>query len=329
MIKTRQWGWIQKACAQHPLAGARILLVSIAVVMGVFGTGGCSIKKMAINSLADALSESGSVYASDNDPELIRQALPFSLKLIEGLLAESPENRNLLLAAASGFTQYAYAFVQEDADRLEVDDIAASDRVRLRARNLYLRARDYGLRGLAAKYPGIIEALQKDPSTALKKTTAKDMPFLYWTAAAWAGAINVSRDQPDLIAELPQVDALIDRAMALEPDFSDGALYTFMIAYEFARTQSEEEAIAKARLHFERAVALSQGQQVSPYLALAEAVSVTEQNREEFVQLLQKALAIDPDLQPETRLANIIGQIRAQWLMEQIDELFWDAPNNG
>lgn len=290
--------------------------------------GGCSVKKMAIRSLGDALSESGSVFASDNDPDLIRQALPFSLKLIEALLVETPENEKLLLAAASGFTQYGYAFVQEDADRLEIDDIGASDRLRIRARNLYLRARDYGLRGLTVKYPDLKDGLYENPDTALTGTKVDDVPFLYWTATAWGAAISVSRDQPDLIAELPQVDALIDRAMALDPDYGQGALYAFLISYEFARVNSEDEAISRARRHFDRAVALSHGQQAAPYLALAESVCVAEQNRGEFTELLNKALKIDPDREPETRLLNIISQQRARWLLEQIDELFWGGAKN-
>src|SRR5262245_23362409 len=66
---------------------------------------GCSIKKMAINRLGDALAGGGNTFASDDDPELVKAAVPFSLKLIESLLAESPSHPGLLLAATSGFVQ--------------------------------------------------------------------------------------------------------------------------------------------------------------------------------------------------------------------------------
>src|SRR5258705_10221109 len=99
-----------------PAAGRRItirwswLLLLLALVSG------CSVKKYAINKLGDALSGSGTTFASDDDPELIKAAVPFSLKLIESLLAESPDHQGLLLAACSGFTQYSFAFVNQDAD---------------------------------------------------------------------------------------------------------------------------------------------------------------------------------------------------------------------
>jgi len=112
---------------------------------------GCSVRKFAVNKLGDSLANSGTTFASDNDPEFVGQAIPFSLKLIEGLLAESPKHRGLLFAAASGFTQYSYVYVQEPAEEVEAEDLNKSAALAQRARNLYLRARDYGLRGLETK----------------------------------------------------------------------------------------------------------------------------------------------------------------------------------
>src|SRR5439155_20741076 len=91
---------------------------------------GCSIKRLAINRLGDALAESGATYASDNDPQLVRDALPFALKLVESPVEQSPRHRGLLLAAAGGFTQYAFAFVEQDADETQDHDVAASAALR-------------------------------------------------------------------------------------------------------------------------------------------------------------------------------------------------------
>src|SRR5215471_9957059 len=101
---------------------------------------GCSVRKFAVNKLGDSLANSGTTFASDNDPDFVGQAVPFSLKLIEGLLAESPKHRGLLFAAASGFTQYSYVWVQEPADEVESADLEKSTVLRVRARSLYLRA---------------------------------------------------------------------------------------------------------------------------------------------------------------------------------------------
>ena len=79
------------------------------LAVALFAVTGCSIKHIAINKVGDALASSGTTFTADEDPQLVRDALPFSLKLIESLLAESPRHRGLLFAAASGFTPYAYA----------------------------------------------------------------------------------------------------------------------------------------------------------------------------------------------------------------------------
>lgn len=85
---------------------------------------GCSVRRLAVRGFANALAGGADIYASDDDPELVRDALPFGLKTIEALLAQDPNNKNLLLAAATGFTQYGYAFVQQDADFAEASDLA-------------------------------------------------------------------------------------------------------------------------------------------------------------------------------------------------------------
>ncbi|HEY9175795.1 MAG TPA: TRAP transporter TatT component family protein, partial [Verrucomicrobiae bacterium] len=140
----------QPSQARHLFRGNGPLSHALLLVLGLWLVAGCSVKRMAVNKLGDALAGGGVTFASDDDPELVKAAVPFSLKLMESLLAESPKHDGLLFAASSGFTQYAYAFVQQEADEVEGDDLARATAMRDRARRLYLRARNYGLRGLDA-----------------------------------------------------------------------------------------------------------------------------------------------------------------------------------
>ncbi|HEV2522252.1 MAG TPA: TRAP transporter TatT component family protein [Candidatus Acidoferrales bacterium] len=280
------------------------------------------MKKFAINKLGDSLASGGTTFASDDDPDLVGQALPFSLKLMESLLAESPKHRGLLFAAASGFTQYAYVYVQQPEEQLEDSNLEAADALRTRARRLYIRARNYGLRGLETRYPGLDVQLRNNPKDALRNAKVRDVPLLYWTAASWGAAIAVSKDNPEMIADQTIVEALIDRAFELDPDYDSGAIHNFLITYESVRVGASKDFASRSRKHFERAVALTSGQSASPYVALAEAVSVNSQDREEFDSLLKKALAVNPDARPEWRLSNIVMQRRARWLLSREDELF-------
>jgi predicted anti-sigma-YlaC factor YlaD len=286
---------------------------------------GCSIKRLAVNQVGNALAGSGSTFASDDDPDLVKAAVPFSLKLMESVLAENPNHRELLLASASGFTQFAFAFVQQDADELEDSDLAAAEKLHTRARRLYVRGRNYGLRGLELAHPGFEKNLRADPKTTLQAARAKDVPLLYWTATAWAASISLSKDNPDMLADLPFPEALIDRALVLDESFGDGAIHSFLVTYEMSRPNASTNAEARSRQHFDRAMQLSGGLQAGPLVALAEAVSVQKQDLKEFESLLQRALAINPDAKPEFRLANLIMQRRAKWLLSRTDELFLRA----
>lgn len=292
-----------------------ILILSIA-------SWGCSMKRFAVNRLGDALAKSGTTLASDDDPDLIAGAAPFSLKLIESLLAESPRHRGLLTAAASNFTQFSYAFVAQDADEIEDQDLDKALALRARARRLYLRARDYGLRGLEVRYRDFGKVIRADSKAAVARTKVSDVPLLYWTAAAWGLAISVSKDIPELVADRPQVEVLIDRAFELDRDYDFGAIHSFLVTYESSRLAGQGDFAERSRKHFQRAMELSGGKMAGPLVALAETVSVQKQNRKEFQSLLEQALAIDADSKPEWRLNNLIMQRRARWLLARTDQLF-------
>ncbi len=294
--------------------------LALALALSLLGTG-CSIKKMAVNKVGDALAGGGTTFSSDNDPELVQAALPFSLKLMESLLAESPRHKGLLFATASGFTQYAYAFVQQEADEAEQKDPATAAALRSRAQRLYLRARDYGLRGLEASHRGFERALRANPREAAQLARRKEVPLLYWTAISWAAAISVSKENPDLIADQPVAEALIDRALELDEAYDRGAIHSFLITYEMSRRGGSGKPEDRARRHFERAVELSCGQEAGPYLALAEAVVIPKQDRKEFDRLIGQALAIDANAHPESRLVNLVMQRRARWLQNRADDL--------
>jgi predicted anti-sigma-YlaC factor YlaD len=281
----------------------------------------CSVKTFAVNKLGDTLSAPGpSVYTTDDDPELIRAALPFSLKTVESLLQASPRHRGLLLTACSGFTSYANAFVQLDAEAIESTDYTESERLKARARRLYLRGRDYCMRRVELKRPGLRAALSADPATALG-AAKYDVEEIYWLGASWGSAIAVGVDQPDLVADFPVVRALMERALAIDEEYSEGAIHEVFITLD-GMSPSMGGDPARARKHFERAVELSKGKSASAYVAMAASVAQPAQNREEFDQLLEKALAINPDDVPNTRLAVIIAQQRARILQSRVDELF-------
>ena len=295
-------------------------LLALLILSG--GSNGCSIKRLAVDKLGNALAGSQTTFASDDDPELIKGAAPFSLKLMESLLNERPQHRGLLFAAASGFTQYGYAFVQQEAEELEPENLARARELQTRARALYLRARDYGLRGLETRHAGFRFQLQDNAANAVATLRKEDVPLLYWSTVSWAAAIALAKDQPDLVADLPRVEAMADRALALNESWDHGAIHAFLIVFEMSRASGAGDWVERARRHFHRAVELSGGKLAGPYLSFAESVCIEREDRVEFEKLLRTALAIPPDAQPSARLANLVMQRRARWLLARVDKYF-------
>ena len=282
---------------------------------------GCSVKRYAINQLGNALAGTGTTFSDDDDPELIRAAVPFSLKLVESLLAENPRHEGLLLAAARGFTEYAYAFVQEDADELEDTDKVASTAMRARAAKLYLRGRNYGLRGLEVKHSGFGDRLKANPKEAVKELKKSEAPLMYWTAISWGAALSASHDFM-MIPEIPRFEALMDRVLELDEGYDEGTVHTFMITYEMSRLNAKGDRAARAKEHFDRAVEIGGGHQAGPLVAYAENVLVAQKNKTEFQNMLRQALRMDINKSPENRQLNLAVQRRARWLLSRTDKLF-------
>lgn len=307
-----------RLAARYALASGRpagwLLLLAALVVLP-----GCSVRQMAVRSLGDALAGGGGVFATDSDPELVGDALPFALKTMEMLLAEQPEHLGLLVAASQGFALYARGFLELEAERLEPEDFAAAQALKERALGLYLRGRDYALRGLELQHGGISGELRRQPETAVARLGPDDVELAYWAGASWGGALGVGRHRPDLLADLPAVRALFERVLALDEGFGDGALHEVFITLSSPLLGGSPE---QARVHFRRAVELSGGASAGPYVTYAEAVARPRQDRQDYVAMLQEALAVDIDRAPELRLLNILTQRRARWLLERLDDTF-------
>ncbi len=221
---------------------------------------------------------------------------------------------------ASGFTQYAVVYVLHPAEQVKYEDFDQYERGRDRGRKLLHRARAYGLGGLELRHEGLRDALLAGSLDGLSDATDEDISLLYWTGAAWLASISLSKEDMDAIGELPVAAGLVFRAHELDPEWDRGALHDLLISVEPVMPMPGGQD--RAREHFERAVALCDGTRASPYLSLANAVSVVNQDRDEFVSLMEKALAIDVDAYPNDRLANVYAQEQARFLLDHIDDLF-------
>lgn len=301
----------------------RKLHQTLAVIVLCAAYCSCSLQKMAIDSVADAMSGSTSgVFATDDSPEFIADAIPFGLKLNEALLAQTPNHKGLLVALASGYAQYSYAFVQLPADTLTPWDITRSKELKSYAKKLYLRSRDYGIRALEVDYPGFNELLRSNPDMILDQMTAADVQALYWTGLSWMGAISISMSDLNLLADLRFAESILKRCLELDEGFGEGALHEFFITYDGSRSEAMGGGAAKALSHFNRALELNLGRKASTYVALATTVAIKNQDPETYQKLLGQALAVDVEAYPQYKLENTISQRKASWYLRNIGDYF-------
>ena len=269
----------------------------------------CSPKQMALNRMAAALASASTVYENDNDPEFVRLAAPSTLKTVEMLLKDAPNNTQLLLTACSGFTQYSYGFLHVEAEVRAQDAVAAE--LKSRAAKMYQRARGYCLRGLEVRRPGLtLKALADDPAGALKGTTIEDVPWLYWTAASWGADLSLAPNQLLRVTELATVRALLNRARTLDEKWESGAIHEALIAFD-GLPPLLGGSPAAARADFDRAMELSDRKSVFAYVALAATTADPGEKR----KLLEQAVAIDAATMTSRRLTNLIAQRYARALL--------------
>jgi len=300
-----------------------LLLILITLV---FITASCSIKKFALKKAADALTgeaSSSNVFLTDNDPELVGDALPFTIKMYESLMASIPEHYGLRLQTGMLYIMYANVYIQSPAEQLTDLEFEKKEFMLSRAKNLYLRGRDTVLEGLEMKHPGFLKNLRdKKYKHALENMEKDDVPALYWASAGWVAAFSIDPFDMKLGITLPQAEAMMNKVMVLDEDFNNGSVHDFFILYYGSIPDYMGGSPKKARAHFKKAVKLSRGRSASPYLSLASTVSIKEQNVKEFRTLLNQALQIDPDDYPSLRLQNTIHQRKAKWMLEHIEDYF-------
>jgi predicted anti-sigma-YlaC factor YlaD len=277
----------------------------------------CSPRHLLVQGVADELASQG--QADEEDLGLVRDASPFYLKLSESLLKESPGHVKLAQAVSSGFTQYAYAFVAFDAERLAATDARAAHVLNERARRLYLRAQRHAMTALELSTPGFRQRLIQPGASATSANTVllpEQVELAYWAAASWGAYIALSKDDPDAVADLPAVVRLTQWAWNTTPGHGSGALASLMGTLEASRPGGSP---IKAAQFFDQAIAMGAGRNAGPYVAKAEALALPAGDRQAFEDLLRQALAASAQRRD---MSNQVMKARAEWLLGMADDLF-------
>jgi predicted anti-sigma-YlaC factor YlaD len=269
---------------------------------------------LIIQSVANELAQQG--QAVEDDLGLAREASSFYLKLSEGLLREAPDNLPLAEAVAGGFTQYAFAFVAFEAERLESKDAKAAQALNERARRLYLRAHRHAMAALEQQQPGFLKALSQPDASRWPTLKPSQVGVAYWAAASWGAYISLSKDLPEVVADLPVAFRLAQLAWRVSPKHANGDLSSLMGSFEAARAGGSAQ---QASVYFDAAIAAGAGKSAGAYIAKAESIALAAGDRPAFEALLRQALRVSAE---HRNLPNEVMRERAQWLLATADDLF-------
>ena len=282
----------------------------ILVLLIVILLSGCSIRRLAVQATLPLISSQIISMQEERDADLAEIAIPASLKILEGLAKEDPENIWILQKLAEGFCGYAFSFLEDS----EPD----------RASGLYLRGKDYAFRALEIQSNGKTwRRLSLDEwAKRMAEITPSQQPALFWAGQCWGSWLSLNLDSVEAFSDLPRIDALMNRAVELDPDFHYAGPHLFLGAFYGGRSRMLGGNPDRARNHFEQALKITEGKYLLISFLYAKTYAVQNQDRNLFKTQLEKVLEASDDVLPEQRLANQITKRKAAVLLGKIDELF-------
>jgi hypothetical protein len=288
----------------------------------------CNFNKFAADQTAGLLNEAAPAIDGFWDYEMAGFGTPGAIMQLEAFHAVTPDNEALALNLAKAYVGYAVGWVESDYEiAYAAGDMDRADRLRQRARLLYERARNLALHAMRVRDEGIDAALKATDEATLVKYLAKhykestDVAPLFWTGIALGAAVNMSLDDPMMIAELPTAKALITHAKGLDDRFFHGGAYIFLGSMESAFPKAMGGDPEKGRALFEQGLSRTERKNHMMLVNYARVYAVNTQNRALFEQLLNEVIDA-PDQGNSVRLSNKVARRRAERYLTQADQLF-------
>lgn len=254
-------------------------------------------------------------------------------------------------------TMTGFGFVMENAEKALDEDYQTGIDLYKEANKYFERAVFLGNKYLIIKYPIFDDWLRQNIYSDIE-FTKDDVEALYWLAAAYGGAVSSSRGNPQWVIHLPKVGQLIEKALELNPTWNYGSLYSVMISYATTISDTPERdwdmngyiggynrfgkesdvsgyynsngvrereyvGLNIATNYYNLSLKASNGMDLSSHLSYAENVLVLQQNRSEFIKLLNLVIKSKEKEVKELELGNYMAKQRAQWLLNRTEELFY------
>ena len=276
------------------------LVILILLLSGCSSLIGSATQKMA-NNLSVAM-------LNQDDPQTVKAAAPAYLIMLDSLIEGDPENVETLLSASKLYASYSSAFVTEHA---------RSMRLANKSMTYARRALCLSLETVCARVDGKLDDLQP----AIDQLSVKQQPYLYAFASAWANWIQINSADWNALAQLPKLTAMLQQSAHLDESYDHGGAYLYLGVLSSQVPPSLGGRPEQGRDYFEKALTLSQGNNLMIKVLMAEHYARLVFDQELHDQLLNEVLNSNPH-QPELTLINTLAQTRATQLLAESAEFF-------
>jgi hypothetical protein len=244
---------------------------------------------------------------NQDDPALVESGVPSYLLLLDGLISQSPDNVALLSAGAQLFALYGSRFTTPE-----------------RAVTLTAKARRYGERAICLAHEPACQWAGADHTrfvAELEGVGKKEIDPLYSYAVSWLSNLDATSEDWTAVAELPWVEAVLQRALALDETYEKGALHGYLGILNALRPPALGGKPDVAREHFERAIELSGGRDLSIKVEYARRYARLVFDQELHDRLLMEVLDA-PVEEPRMTLFNVLARQEAESLLASSREYF-------
>ena len=268
----------------------------------------CSVnRKMTVAATATLLESVAAASNRQSDLAVIRQGMPAYLMLIDGMVEAWPKNEQLLLAAAQSYASFAsVSQMGPDADR-----------------RLYRKATHYALRALSQRglhSPRTIAF--NDFEKTVNRLGKSDAPYLFWGASCWGSWIGSNLNSMEAMAELPRVESMMKRVLALDEGFYYGGPHLLMGIWYGMRPKMAGGDLKKSQNHFQKAIAFGKGKFLMANIYYALYYAKNTFDKELYRSILKRTLDTPADIVPDLTLLNTVAHRRAEKMLEAVDDFF-------
>ena len=282
--------------AFHAIRPHLAVLHLLLTVLLLLASSGCAT--MANRDLAETLNHA---IRNQDDPATVKAGAPAYLLLIDGFIQQNPGDNTMLVAGSKLYATYAAVFVEDEQ----------------RARRMAEKAYKYSARALCRREPSLCAAneIPYDAFVArLPSLDNDDLPELFASATAWAVLIQTRSDDWNAIANLPKVEAMLERVLALEEEYERGQAHLYLGMLRCLCAPAAGGRPEVGRRHFEKAIAMSEGRNLMAKVELARRYARLMFDRVLHDRLLREVLSADP-YAPDLTLSNVLAQQEARRLL--------------